>query len=160
MEEEKITQGFFKKISTFFRKTFRVFKFFSAIVLVIVISVILFNYQTETRQKNKIEIIIKPSEKCDKQYPIAIGVINKSSRTIEKITIYPKAQKEGYSTNLAGYNSIDNDKIIKPNEGNVVCYTGRLDYGNQEKYKPEDLVWGVDHFYVDFEKLWIEKIFD
>jgi hypothetical protein len=86
--------------------------------------------------------------------------MNKSNRTVEKITIYPKAQKEGYSTNLAGYNSIDNDKIIKPGEGNVVCYVGRLDYGNQEKYKPEDLVWGVDHFYVDFEKLWIEKIFD
>lgn len=158
--EEKTIENIFKKITNSTKKTLKVFRIISIIFLVILIGGFLFNYQTETRQKNKIEIVIKPSEKCDKQYPIAIAVMNKSNRTIEKITIYPKAQKEGYSTNLAGYNSIDNDKIIKPGEGNVVCYVGRLDYGNQEKYKPEDLVWGVDYFYVNFEKLWIEKIFE
>lgn len=158
--EKNLLQTVFNKITTSLKKTFKVFRVISIVILVITVGTLLFNYQIETRQKNKIEILIKPSEKCTKEYPIAVGIMNRSNRIINEVTIYPKAQREGYSTNLADYNSIKSDKIIKPGEGNVVCWIGKLGYGYQDTYKTEDLVWGVDYFYVNFEKHWIEKIFD
>ncbi|MFA5652069.1 MAG: hypothetical protein WC933_01775 [Candidatus Paceibacterota bacterium] len=109
-------------------------------------------FQTITKQKNSIDISIKVSDSCEQNFPISVTIINNSNRVIKNISIYPEARREGYSKNLAGYNSkIETDKIIIPNNGYKVCWKGVLDYGVDKTYKPENLKWSVGSFNVEFE---------
>jgi hypothetical protein len=57
------------------------------------------------------------------EFPIFIGYVNKSSRTIELISIDVTAHLPERSTNILTYDStVKSDQIIKPGEGYGSCW--------------------------------------
>lgn len=76
-------------------------------------------------QESLVTVDIKfDSKECpDMFYPLRTRIVNKSKKTVEKVTWYLGAYEPGFSTDLSGYNdSYKNDKILSPGEGWQVCY--------------------------------------
>lgn len=84
------------------------------------------------RHKNNIKVVALFDKKIcdDKNFPLLIGVVNNSSKTIEKISINIKVTKTGFSSKLNGWGNFDYDKIIKPGESWGLCWSvNSADYG-------------------------------
>lgn len=110
-----------------------------------------YTYQTETRHENNVVVVVKVSDTCLEEFPIAVGIMNNSGRTIESIRIYPKAHREGYSKDLSSSASIETDKIIAPGERHAFCWRGELDFLVGKTYKPAELIWEPGTYYIEFE---------
>lgn len=56
-------------------------------------------------------------------FPLKTQIMNKSKKTVEKVTWSLGVYKPGFSTDLSGYkDDYKNDKILKPGEGWQTCY--------------------------------------
>jgi hypothetical protein len=155
---ENNMQKFIHKYLTLQKKVLRLFSFLVFICLVIWGITEAYIYQTDIRQKNKVQVSLKPSDTCPEGFPIAVIIVNGSNRTIKNTKIYPNAQREGYSKNLASYDvAIESDRIIPSGKGHSFCWYGQLNYDVQSQYKPKELIWGAESFYVDFEELSIRE---
>lgn len=112
-----------------------------------------YEYLTKTRHINNVTVTmsVATDDECPDDFPIKIFVGNGSRKTINKITIYPEARREGYSDDLAGIASVESDKIIPPNEGYSTCWRGELSYEYEKRYKPADLIWTPETYYIEFE---------
>jgi hypothetical protein len=57
-------------------------------------------------------------EKCSKEYPFFVTVVNGSDKLLLSYELRIEVRKKGRSTNLAkSYDTIKDDKILKPGEG-------------------------------------------
>jgi len=94
------------------------------------------NWWFYERHKNRIEVVALNSAtpglfksnfitrddkdaatQCGGEFPIFIGYLNNSSRTIEYISIDVTAHLPERSTNILTYSTAKSDQIIKPGEG-------------------------------------------
>jgi hypothetical protein len=133
-------------------------------VLITVISVIaliyiaakvgdLIDWYTEGRHKDKVSVITKFDKKlCEKkEHPLFIGIINNSTKTIVKTTVYVKVTKNGYSSQLNNSSAYYEDKIINANDGWGNCWSIiAQDYRTNLNGEGMDVV--VDFFNVTFKK--------
>ena len=69
---------------------------------------------------------------CKGEFPIFVGYVNKSSRTIELISIDVTAHLPERSTNILTYSTARSDQIIEPGGGFGSCwrFTVRDEYKN------------------------------
>jgi hypothetical protein len=108
------------------------------------------------RHKDKIEVVaFFDATKCDKEYPLFIGVVNNSSKTLEKVSFYVKVTKKGYSTQLNYNQSYTSDKILAPAEGSGGCVQVVDDHYDWNKRKPlsgQDMEVIVTSFYPTFKE--------
>lgn len=88
----------------------------------------LYKWYTYERHINKIEVKAEfDSNVCDdKDYPLAITIFNKSSKTIEYSTIDVKVSYIGYSNKL-NYGYFETDRIIESGTGIRNCWKVRSD---------------------------------
>jgi len=93
----------------------------------------------------------EPKHICasDPVYPLFVGIINNSSKTLDKVTFSLKATRKGYSTDLATYASYTDDRIRKPGEGWGGCWHAPLQ--TDVKDDPRDLEWKVESVSMIFE---------
>jgi len=77
------------------------------------------------RHVAKIETMINTAESlCDTtDHPLFVGFVNRSSRTISKVSFVIQARVSSHSTNIAQYDSRSSDDIMQPNEGMGHCWT-------------------------------------
>lgn len=112
------------------------------------------DWYSKGRHKAKVRVVAEfNNPKCSAGYPLYIGVINDSSKTITNISVYLKVTKEGYSKALNRvYSSFDSDFIIKPNIGASACWgVYSDDYSNPKLLDGKGMQVEVDHFYVTFK---------
>lgn len=102
-----------------------------AILTLIAIGLLIFawskfdDWYTVDRHKKNIQVVALFGEKVctDKKFPMLLGVVNNSTKTIEKIYVYVKVNRIGYSSKLNRWGSLDYDKIIKPGESWGQCWS-------------------------------------
>jgi len=92
------------------------------------------------RHKANVEVVAFFDYKnCTKEYPLFIGVVNNSSKTIESISTNVKVTKRGYSSRLNYDTSYSSDKILLPAEGWGSCWKVFSDnYDSNYDRKPLD----------------------
>jgi hypothetical protein len=59
---------------------------------------------------------------CKDAYPIFVGFVNRSSRTVENITISITAHLPGHSTDILDNGWVSMDNIVKPGDMFGLCY--------------------------------------
>lgn len=158
MDEPKETQkDTFDKAVTLGKKLLR-FGLWAIVGLVGISILVLagvygYEYFTKTQHFNNvtIEMGVAADDECPAEFPIRVYVGNGSTKTINKVTIYPEARREGYSDDLTGIARIENDKIIPPNEGYSFCWRGELSYEYEKSFEPADLIWTTETYYLEFE---------
>lgn len=105
-----------------------------------------------TEGRHKANVVVRAfidTAKCDDaKFPLAIEVVNKSARAIEKTMIWTTARRPGRSTDLSS-GSFDSDQIIKPGEGWGSCWSVRLTPEGKDD-DPRRLEWSVRNFWVTF----------
>lgn len=91
-------------------------------------------------------------ERCSSEYPLFIGIVNRSDDTVEKVSFSIEGRREGYSDPLydSGYSGYSSDRIIAGGDGWGNCWTlPRQAYGASEQRitlnPPETLVWTLDN---------------
>jgi hypothetical protein len=96
------------------------------VVVIIKISE-LYDYQTEGKYQEQVIIKANYPERgeCTKDYPYEYIILNESEKTIEKVHFNVGIRKKGFSNEINEYTSIDEYKIIKPNEGWGSCFRVR-----------------------------------
>jgi len=126
------------------------------IAVAVMASVFTYNYLTYDRHAANVQILVTPHKPntgaaCadTPEYPLFIGIINKSSKTIDQVTFSLEARRKGYSTNLATYESHTQDKILKPGEGWGQCWRPPLK--SEVKDDPRDLEWKATDVRITFE---------
>jgi len=95
-----------------------------------------YEYITVTMPKKQIAITVDVSQKIctDDKWPVFVGVVNNSSKTLTNVTVYLNAFVPGHSTNHAGASSkASSDKILKPKEGYGSCWSPGLAYTAPKK---------------------------
>jgi hypothetical protein len=95
------------------------------LVAVIAACMAAYTWYYETRHVANIEVNVNVAKdgvcKTD-DFPIFVGVINRSERTIEKVTFRLSAKMKDRSTDLTEYHSNSDDRIIKPTQGFGNCW--------------------------------------
>lgn len=114
-----------------------------------------YDWYTVERHKSKVEVVAYfDAEKCNKEYPLFIGVVNKSKKTLDKVTIYVKVTKNGHSTQLNYDTSYSVDKILTPGNSWGYCVTVLDNHYDWAKRKPldgKDMVVKISTFYPTFQ---------
>ena len=113
----------------------------------------LIDWYSEGRHKAKVSVIAKFDKKlcAKKEHPLFIGVINNSTKTIIKTTVYVKVTKIGYSSQLNNSASFNEDKIIEPNDGWGNCWSViAQDY--RTNLNGDDMDVAIDFFNVTFKE--------
>lgn len=84
-----------------------------------------FNWYTQGRHEQNVQFIITTERKecSDDKYPIHIIIGNTSGRTLERATFSLSANLPGRSSDLAEYNSYEDDHISPPNQGYGGCWS-------------------------------------
>jgi len=95
--------------------------------LVIAACIWVYQWLTVDRHKANIKVVALFGEKVcdDKKFPMLVGIVNNSSKTLEKISVDVKVTRIGYSSKLNGWDSFAYDKIIKPGESWAQCWSVR-----------------------------------
>lgn len=79
-------------------------------------------WYSHTRHVEKIRTVIH-IDKCDNpKFPLLVGFVNNSDKTVQKISFALSARRKGRSTDLARYHDYVEDSIIKPKDGMGQCW--------------------------------------
>jgi hypothetical protein len=84
-----------------------------------------YNWYTYDRHAQNVQFVISTDRmECpDDKYPIHIIVGNSSGRTVERVTFSLSAHQQGRSSDLAEYNSYQDDHISPPKQGYGACWS-------------------------------------
>ena len=84
-----------------------------------------YNWYTYDRHEQNVQFLITTDRKeCrDDKYPIHIIIGNSSGRTLERVTFSLSAQQPDRSSDLAEYNSYEDDHISPPKKGYGGCWS-------------------------------------
>jgi uncharacterized membrane protein len=132
-------------------------------IILCIVGVCIFYYvkaEHDSKRKSELISMIKhraaaDSKLCsDPNYPISVGFLNDTNKTINRISFILSSKREGFSSNIST-SYLDSDKILKPNEGYVNCWSLSsydLQYGKLKDYKISDLKWNVEILSADFQQ--------
>lgn len=82
-----------------------------------------YRYFDYDRPKSEVQLVVKRDKDfCSSEFPVFVGVVNKSQRTILRYSFKFEVNEKGHSTNIASWDSNEDDKIIKPGEGWGICW--------------------------------------
>jgi len=89
-------------------------------------------------------------ERCSSDFPLFIGIVNGSDRTLEAVSFGIEGHRTGYSEPLydSGYLGYSSDRIIASNDGWANCWTlPRQAYGASDQIiamnPPDTLTWSA-----------------
>lgn len=127
----------------------------AGLIGILVLGVWAYNQVTYETPLSKLDraILVAPNSPCaDPAYPVMVGVVNKSDRTIERIFFRLEARIKGHSTNVLSFETYDSDRIIKPSESFGNCWrVPAFDYLYESRgLNPADLEWSFGSFRVQF----------
>jgi len=93
------------------------------LVLLLVAAFYSYNWYTNDRHVQNVQFLITADRKeCpDDKYPIHIIIGNGSGRTLQHVTFSLSARQPRRSSDLAEYNSYEDDHIIPPQQGYGGC---------------------------------------
>ncbi|MBT7558197.1 hypothetical protein HN615_14940 [Candidatus Woesearchaeota archaeon] len=100
-------------------------------------------------QRNKIEIKVEYNiEACKEEKPLAILIKNSSNKTVNSVAFDIEIRRKGYSNNLAksSYLKYKTDKILAPDEVNIVCGRYELARGKERYDNPEELDFSIAEY--------------
>jgi hypothetical protein len=130
---------------------------FIALVAVTLFTFWFYTYITYEVPKSKIEVTVSVgTDMCTAypEYPVFVGFVNHSDRTINAIRFRLEARIRGRSTNVLSASSLDwnrDDHIIKPKEGFGNCWRPIWSYDYKDRgLKPMELDWRMGEFTVTF----------
>jgi hypothetical protein len=93
-----------------------------------------YDWYTYQHPKSQIKLTANIGQTCKGEYPVFVGVINDSAKTILSYTFDVVARQKGYSKNLArSYETYSDDKVLGPNEGYGTCWRIIKDGANYPK---------------------------
>ena len=114
----------------------------------------LHSYLTYTLPKSKIEVVIKADQSfCESspEYPVFVGFVNNSDRTVNSVDFTIEARLKGRSSNVHSYNTIRDDHIMKPSEGFGQCYRPTWSYEYKDSaLNAAELEWSIGMLTVNF----------
>ena len=108
------------------------------------------SYQRE-HEVSKIKVFVQHDpDRCSAEYPLLIGLVNRTDNTIIKTRFSISGFREGHSEAIyeTGYNDYSTDRIIPPGEGSWACWRiPERAYNTSDdlikRHLPENLVWTV-----------------
>lgn len=111
-------------------------------------------FVTYDKPKSQIEVVVKrDSGLCkDTQWPIFVGIVNNSSRTVLETRVHLAARLPSHSTDYADRQALESDRILKPTEGWGSCWNPplRYTYRDDTNLKRDELEWTLSEFSVTF----------
>lgn len=114
-----------------------------------------YDWYSIDRHRLKVEAFASfDSEKCTKESPLFIGVVNNSKKTVDKVTIYVKVTKAGHSTQLNYDTSYSIDRILAPSEGWGGCVAvldNHFDWAKRKPLDGKDMAVTISTFYPSFQ---------
>lgn len=88
---------------------------------------------------------------ADPNYPVVVSFVNRSpDRTLNAISFDLKAYKPGYSDAVLSSYSLRSDRILRPGEGYLACWSkpyGTIPAG----YSPQTLSWVIEKNYLNWQ---------
>lgn len=117
------------------------------------------NQLAERKAAKVIGTIDYDLDRCNSEFPLFVGIVNRSGDTVERISFRIEGHRKGYSDALynSGYSDgYSTDRIIPDGEGWGNCWrVPRRAYGADErlfaKSPPESLVWSVKNIRPTFQ---------
>lgn len=102
--------------------------------------------------KAKVQIVTNTTEKrCNDAYPIFVGIVNRSDRTVLRTRVRLQAFQPNRSTNLESWNDISDDRIIRPGDGWGRCVNPGMNSNAPENVNLRELDWSVARYDLEFE---------
>ena len=102
----------------------------ASIVLIAVLFALYLDYQneksSEERWAKENKVVIKAwydKTSCTPKYPYAYLIQNTGDLTVEKVEFTVEIKRKGYSNRLNIYTKIEDDKILKPGDQTLMCFT-------------------------------------
>jgi hypothetical protein len=117
------------------------------IVLLITGAVLAYGYLTVGRFAEDVVVEVSKDEGCTAEFPVRVAVLNGSSRAVHSVTFQLRAFEPDHTTNLAGFEIYNWDRVVEPRTGYVYCYSPRMAFGQEFR---EGLEWYVDDVNVSF----------
>jgi hypothetical protein len=141
----------------------RILKWIAITVAVIVGAITIFvqysDWASERREKARFakedKVVVKalyPEEKdCQEGYPYLYTVVNNTNQTVRKVTFQVEITKKGFSKVLNSRTEIEEDKILKPNEGYGRCFRATSEESYSKQVTEKDVVINITRKSVEFE---------
>jgi hypothetical protein len=120
------------------------------ITVIFVTAVYSYNWYTYDRHVENVQFLITTDRKecLDDKYPIHVIIGNTSGRTLERATFSLSARQPGRSSDLAEYNSYEDDHVSPPNQGYGGCWS--LPKFKEPIADPRTLEWSIKNKTVYF----------
>jgi hypothetical protein len=115
------------------------------LVMLLVMAVYGHNWYTYDRHEQNVQFLITTDRKeCpDDKYPIHIIIGNSSGRTLERVTFALSARQPDRSSDLAEYNSYQDDHISPPKQGYGGCWS--VPKLSESSADPRTLQWSIKY---------------
>ena len=108
--------------------------------------------EREKRRASVAVIVDYDLDRCSSDYPLFVGVVNRSDSTIEKLSFGIEGHRTGYSDPLysSGYLGYTTDRIIASGDGWGSCWTLPKEASQAARRTldlnpPENLIWSIQH---------------
>ncbi|MDD3836970.1 MAG: hypothetical protein WCY15_05350 [Phenylobacterium sp.] len=136
-----------KILETIWRTLLIIFLGVVGVVVIVAVAAWAQSLRIGEPQLSELQLTIRPYDMklCDAEFPLFIGIVNKSRRTVKRTYLALEARRPDRSTNLVSYSgqSLDNDAIIKPGEGWGNCWSVPELTGLDQTESARTLVWSV-----------------
>jgi len=86
--------------------------------------------------------------RCKPGYPIYVGFVNNSDRTVKSINFSVTLRRKGYSGEIGSLSSLNYDKTLNPGESFWLCYAMPVTRGDAN---PSEIEFDVLYKYVTWQ---------
>jgi hypothetical protein len=112
-------------------------------------------HQAEARERELAQVVMRASGNrtacVDPRYPVMVEVTNRSpDRTLSSVGFSLSAYKPGYSSSVMNAYSLSSDRILKPGETHVGCWSISEYQRPPEGYDYGTLQWEVSKNHVNW----------
>lgn len=114
------------------------------IAVLIFVAVRAWEWWDYDRHAANIVITVGARPDCSDTHPIFVGVVNNSERILNSTAVSLAARRPGRSSDIAGFNYLEDDLIIRPGDGAGQCW--RVSLSDDAKGEnPRKLEWSVNY---------------
>ena len=110
------------------------------------------SWYTKGRHEAKVKVEVKfDTTNCSKEMPLSVQIINGSTKTIERMSLYVDVNYSGRSSKINDWHSLDMDYIIPPSKTASLCW-GVLSKDDSKVLSGQNMTVFVDHYYTTFKE--------
>lgn len=106
--------------------------------------------EQELEDKVVVNAVYPDGKDCQEGYPYLYTVVNKTDRTVKKVNFEVEVMRKGFSKTLNQITEIEEDKILKPNEGYGRCFRVISNEDFKSQVTEKEVTIGISRKEVEF----------